>query len=194
MYPILPWAYANLCELLKCYLEFLTIQDRLIGHLPFPKWPFRCQITDLSSATIDYEIPLLETGSDPVSYRAGLGNLPDVLPWLVIIPFCCRATLLLPHPHGFCWLLAHSNTCIPSLEADMLTWHLDWITICNDRFQQPEGITTNLTFSTMVNDWVVDIECSLLYTSIGSIEFIVMSDAMQLQWWVGRLEGYGDWK
>jgi len=31
----------------------------------------------------------------------------------------------------------------------------------------------------VVNGWVVDIECLLLYTSIGSVEYIINGDAMQ---------------
>jgi len=45
-------------------------------------------------------------------------------------------------------------------------------------FWQPEGFTLHFRFSTVVNDWVVDIECFLLQTSVRSIEYIVKGNAM----------------
>ena len=61
--PILPSAKANLRKLVKCCLEFLTIVDSLACLVPFPKRPFRRQITDSNNATIDYKIPLLGAGT-----------------------------------------------------------------------------------------------------------------------------------
>jgi len=52
--PILQSATAILCELVLRGLESLTIEDSVLCHLPFPKLPFRRQITDLSNATIKY--------------------------------------------------------------------------------------------------------------------------------------------
>jgi len=100
--PILPSAKANLRELIQCCLEFLTIEESLACHVPFPKRHFRHQMTDLRNATIDWEILSLVAGTLLVDDSHGLGNLPDALPHFVFYPLCCQATLLLPNPHGFC--------------------------------------------------------------------------------------------
>jgi len=76
---------------------------------------------------------------------------------------------------------AHCLTPAPAFSAQMRTfsWYMDCISICDDWFRQPEGITFHCRFSTVVNDWVVDIECVLLQTRGGIVEYIVNSDAMQ---------------
>ena len=115
----LPSAKANLCELVQCCLEFLTIEVSLVCHVLFPKQLFRCQICDSSNATIDWEIPSLGAGSLLVDDAHGRGNLPDALPHLIIYLLCCQATLILTNPHGFCCPLADSNTGVLGPDTDL---------------------------------------------------------------------------
>jgi len=176
--PLLSSANDNLGKLVSGSLEFLTIEVRLVCQVPFPKWCFRLQITDSSNATIDLEIPFLWASSLLVADAHGLGNLPDALPHFIIFPLCYQATLLLANPHGFHCPLADSNTSVLGPDVDLLSRHLDCISICNDWFWQPEGIMLHYTFSTAVNDWVVDTKCSLLWTSVRSIEYIIKGNVM----------------
>ena len=77
--PRLPPAKANFCKLFQCWLEFLTIQDSLVYHVPFLKQPSQHQITDLSNAMINLEILLLRGCHLLVADTPGLGNIPDAL-------------------------------------------------------------------------------------------------------------------
>lgn len=88
-----------------------------------------------------------------------LGHLPDMLPHFIIFPLCCQATHLLPNSHGFCCPLANSNTWILGPQGDCLYPHLDCIGICDDWFQQQDGIESHFGFSMVVTDWVVDLKC-----------------------------------
>jgi hypothetical protein len=74
--------------------------------------------------------------------------------------------------------LADFNIGILGPEADLLNQHLDCISISNDWFQSPEGITLHFRISIAVHDLVVDIECLLLTTSAGSVEYIIKGDVM----------------
>jgi len=161
MASILSSVMVNLWELGHCCLEFLTIEVSLVCHVPFPNWPFRRQITELSNATIDQEIQVLGAGVFLVD-GSELGNLPDVLSHCIICPLCSQATLILPNPHGFCCTLTDCNTGIPGPDTDWLSYHLDCITICDDWFRQLEGITLHCRLSTVVSNWVVDIKWLLL--------------------------------
>jgi len=176
---MLPSAKANLCKLVQCCLYFLTIEVSVVCHATYSKRTFRRKITDLSNPTINFQIPLLGAGPLFVDDAHGLGNLPDALPHFMIYLLCCQATLILPNPHGFCCPLADSITGVLSPDGDLYSRNVDCISICNDQFRQREGITVHDRFSQVVNDWVVDIECFLLWTSIGSVEYIVKGDAMQ---------------
>jgi len=51
--PILPSANVILCKLPKCCLEFWTIEDSLVCHVPLPTRLQRCPKTDSSNTTID---------------------------------------------------------------------------------------------------------------------------------------------
>ena len=81
---------------------------------------------------IDYEIPLLGAGALLVDDGHALGNLPDTLPDFIIYPLYCHATLILPNPGGFCCPLADSNTGVLGRDADLLSRHMDYISICKD--------------------------------------------------------------
>jgi len=150
--PIHPSLKANLCELVQCCLEFLINEGSLACHVPFPKGPFICQITNSSYATIYLGIPLLRAGAWLVDDGQRWGNLPDALPHSIIYQFCCQAILILPNPHVGCSVLADSNTGILSPNVDLWSWHPDCISICNHLFRQPEGITLRFRFSLVVND------------------------------------------
>ena len=168
--PVFPFAKANLDYLVKCCLEFLIIEDSHDCHVRFPKGPFSCQMTDSSNNMIQFEITSHGAGALLVADAHGLGTLPEVLPHIVLFLLHCQATLLLPNPNGFRCQLADSNTGILSPEEDSLSQHLDCIILCDDWFRQPEGITLQFRFATVVNDWVVGTKCWLLYSNVMSVE------------------------
>jgi len=51
--PSLPSVIANLREVVQCCPEFQIIEDSIVCHVMFPKWPVRHQITDSSNPMID---------------------------------------------------------------------------------------------------------------------------------------------
>jgi hypothetical protein len=59
-------------------------------------------------------------------------------------------------------LFADAETGVLGPDVELKSWHLDCISIYNDLFQQPEGITLHFRSPTVANDSVVDIECLLL--------------------------------
>ena len=130
--PILPSAQANLRKLVPRCLESLTVEVCLVCYVPFSKQPFRHQITDLSKAKINYEIPLLGAGALLVDDAHGLGYLPDALHDIIVHPLCCRAPPVLPNRHGFCCPLADFTTFILGPDADLASQHLHCIRICDD--------------------------------------------------------------
>jgi len=60
---ILPTVKANFFKHVQGWVESLTIKDCLVSHEPFPKQPFRRQSTDVSNATIDWQISFLGAGA-----------------------------------------------------------------------------------------------------------------------------------
>jgi len=50
---ILPFIKVNLGNLVQCYIEFVTIEVSLFCHVPFPKQPFRHQITYSNNTIVD---------------------------------------------------------------------------------------------------------------------------------------------
>jgi len=157
-----PTVKANLREFVRCCLEFVTFESRIFRHVPFPKQPFWCQITDYINAMIDKMIPVHGAGAWLLADVHGLSNLWDVLPHCIISSLHCQSSLLLPNPLGFYCQLADYNTSDLSPKAGLLIKHLDCISICDDCFRQPEGITLHFRFPMVVNNRVVDFKCSLL--------------------------------
>jgi hypothetical protein len=68
-------------------------------------------------------------GTSPVADAQGLGNLVDILSRFIIYSLSSQATLLLPNPQGFCSQLADYNPGLLSLDMDLGSWHLDYISI-----------------------------------------------------------------
>jgi len=142
--------------------SFWRFLDDLVCHVPCAKRSVRCQVTDLSYTMIDWVIPLLGAGTELVPDAHGLVNLPEALPPFIIFPLNCQATLLLPNLQGFCCPLADSNSSVPGPGVDLLSRHLDCISIWDNWYWQAAGITLHLRFSTVLSEWVVDIKSSLL--------------------------------
>jgi hypothetical protein len=116
---ILPFPRANLRKILPCCLEFRTIEVSLVCHVLFPKPPYRLQIADSGSTSINKKIPLLGASTLLVDDAQGLGNLTDPLPHFIIYQLFCPATHIMPNCHGFCCRLADSNTGILSADTDL---------------------------------------------------------------------------
>jgi hypothetical protein len=106
-------------------------------------------------------IPLLGASALLVDDAHGLGNVWYMLPHFIIYPLCCQATLIMPNPHGFCCPVADSNTGTLGPDVDMYSRHVDCISIWDDGFRQPEGITLYCRFSMVVNDSISKMYFSL---------------------------------
>jgi len=176
---LLSSAKASLCKLVQRCNEFLKIEDSFVSQVQLPMRPSRHQVTDSSNVTIDSDIPLRRAGTFAIAYVHGLDSVTDMLPHFIMFPLGCEVTLHLWNPHGFCCLLADSNTSVRSPDFDILRQNMDYITNCDDWFWQPEDIRLYLRFRSVATVWVVDIKCLFLSTSVRSVKYIVKGDAMR---------------
>jgi len=115
--------------------QAFSIDVTLVCLVPFGKQPVRGQITDLINPMIDQVIALVVAGTLLVDQALGLGNVPDTLPHLIIRLLRCQGALILPNPHGFCYLwltpipafFAQTQTCRDAIWIVLLSVKCDFI-------------------------------------------------------------------
>lgn len=175
---IFPITKTTLREYLKWWLEFLPIQESIVCHVLSSTRPCRWESANLTNAASTEETPSYGVSTQLEVDGQWLGNLAETLPYLIIFPLCCWATLLLPNDPLFSYLSANSNCGMLSWMRNLLCQYRNSIRICDDGSPQPEGLTQHFRVSMVGNHSGVDIKCSVLKPSISSVEFMVMDDMM----------------